>query len=140
MKNRNCWLFFEFDVIITSLWRHFCHVGVILWHFTTKILKPSILIAWKWLIHILNIFWVWQIWILNLFSNSTSLWRHFCYFDVIKKKNRTHATLTANSTFQHFVVVKIQIFGYFSNLTPFWHHFCHVGVILQFYCTLHPKS
>ena len=43
VTNRNCCLFFEFDVIMTSLWRHFCHVDVIffiiLWHFTTKILK-----------------------------------------------------------------------------------------------------
>ena len=51
--------FFEFYVIMTSLWRHFSHVDVIfiiLWNFTTKILKPSILIAWKWLIPLFNIF------------------------------------------------------------------------------------
>ena len=88
-----------------QIWRHsdiifailtsFCNLMVLY----TKILKPSIIIAWKWQIHIFNIFWVWKIRISNHFSNSTSLWRNFCHFDVIFNKNRTNATLKANSPF-----------------------------------------
>ena len=85
----------HYDVFMTSFlpcWRHFF---IILWHFTTKILKPSIIIAWKWLIPLFNIFLGWQIRIFSYFFTLTSflrhydvIWRHFChlasFFDKLK--------------------------------------------------------
>ena len=51
----NCWSFCKFNVIMTSLWRYYDAIFTI---FSSKIIKSSIQIVWKWLIPLFNVFWV----------------------------------------------------------------------------------
>ena len=94
------WILRLYDVIFYML----ASFVIILWHFTTKILKPSIIIAWKWLIPILTYFWGDKSEFLVIFYIDV-IWRHFCHFDVIFRKNESHATSKANASFYHLLDV-----------------------------------
>ena len=110
----------------------------VLFYFATKILKSSILIAWKWLIPPFDIYWMSKIRICSYFSNFTSfwrhydvIWRHFCHFDVIFRKMKSMLHQQLIPILNIFWVCKIRIFNHFSNLTSSWLHY---NVIWRHYC------
>ena len=131
---------------LTSLWRlsdaifyMLASFVIILWHFTTKILKPSIIIACKWLIPLFNIFMWWQIRNFNYFLHWRNFYVIMTSFDVIfailtsfleKLKLMLHQHRMP--LFNTFWVWKIRLFNNYSNWMSLWrhlHHFCHLDVI-----------
>ena len=129
---------------LTSLWRLYDVISamltsfvIILWNFTTKILKPSILIAWKLLIPLFNIYFGWQIRIFSYFLH----WRHFDVimpsFDVIfyivtsfLEKLKLMLNQQIMPLFTTCWVWKIRlIIQIWRHYDVIWRHLCHLDVI-----------